>query len=573
MNEAATTGRWGWMHHPAARAVILGLFALSVVSSVAIGFELLSEQTAFDFSQVVYAIVPAGAGLVVMGAAMTRNGRSRVAWLVIGAGVFAWGVGEIIWVYYEAILGMEVPYPGWADVFYVGGYPLVFAGILILPHVKQRRLERLRISLDAFAGSVALGAIMWVTYLADVIYFDAEAGLLEQFINVMYPLGDVFLLVALMILAVRRSSHRFDVRLLALAAAMIVGAAADILYVLQVEADTYVSGGWLDSLWLLDNGLIIVAGWFVLRGVKPTEQIDRSTRVWQLAAPYGAIVLLFGITVFDTHGQASVLQISTGLVGVLIIARQAVAIRENREVVETQRNELIASISHELRTPLTGVTGFTSLLDTEWASLGDSERAEMISIVNGQAQHVNRIVSDLIGLARGNLEFTALDFDTHQVADLVTDIAAMLPELSDGKAAFDASVEHDLQVVADRGRLTQVLVNLLTNAVRYGNGHIRLLVHSANGHVEFEVHDNGPGVPKKHEEAIWDRFERGIHRLDATIPGTGIGLSIARSLVEAHGGTIKYRRSEQLGGSCFTVSVPGQETPAPRLRVGIPVRA
>ena len=561
------------MHHPAARAVILGLFALSVVSSVAIGFELLSEQTAFDFSQVVYAIVPAGAGLVVMGAAMTRNGRSRVAWLVIGAGVFAWGVGEIIWVYYEAILGMEVPYPGWADVFYVGGYPLVFAGILILPHVKQRRLERLRISLDAFAGSVALGAIMWVTYLADVIYFDAEAGLLEQFINVMYPLGDVFLLVALMILAVRRSSHRFDVRLLALAAAMIVGAAADILYVLQVEADTYVSGGWLDSLWLLDNGLIIVAGWFVLRGVKPTEQIDRSTRVWQLAAPYGAIVLLFGITVFDTHGQASVLQISTGLVGVLIIARQAVAIRENREVVETQRNELIASISHELRTPLTGVTGFTSLLDTEWASLGDSERAEMISIVNGQAQHVNRIVSDLIGLARGNLEFTALDFDTHQVADLVTDIAAMLPELSDGKAAFDASVEHDLQVVADRGRLTQVLVNLLTNAVRYGNGHIRLLVHSANGHVEFEVHDNGPGVPKKHEEAIWDRFERGIHRLDATIPGTGIGLSIARSLVEAHGGTIKYRRSEQLGGSCFTVSVPGQETPAPRLRVGIPVRA
>ncbi|MDH3398928.1 MAG: hypothetical protein OEM81_14015, partial [Acidimicrobiia bacterium] len=213
---AIKTGRSHWMHHPAARTAVLGLLALSLISAALLGFQMLSEDVAFDFSQIVYVIVPAGAGLVVMGAALTQDGRSRVAWLVIGAGVLAWGIGEIVWVYYEAILEVEVPYPGWADFFYIAGYPLVFVGMLLLPHVKPRRLERIRLLMDALAGSIAVGAIMWVAYLGDQIYLDPEIGFLEQFINIMYPLGDLFLLIGLMILAMRRSSLRFDARLLAL---------------------------------------------------------------------------------------------------------------------------------------------------------------------------------------------------------------------------------------------------------------------------------------------------------------------------------------------------------------------
>ena len=180
----------------------------------------------------------------------------------------------------------------------------------------------------------------------------------------------------------------------------------------------------------------------------------------------------------------------------------------------------------------------------------------MISIVDNQAQHVNRIVTDLIKLARDTLDSTQLEVGTHLVSTLTEDAIAMVPELFTDKVDLNTKFEPNLEVSGDRGRLTQVLVNLLTNAVRYGNGQIRLDAHTNGGHVVLEVHDNGPGVPKRYEETIWERFERGAHRLDASVPGSGIGLPIARSLVESHGGTIGYQRSAQLGGACFTVSVP-----------------
>jgi signal transduction histidine kinase len=541
---------------------ILGLLVVSVVSAVLLGLQILSEDAAFHFSSIVYVIVPAGSGLVVMAAAMTREGRSRVAWFTIGAGVFAWGVGEIIWVLYEYVLNTEVPYPGWADFFYVAGYPLVFVGVMLLPHVKPHRLERIRLSMDALAGAIAVAAIMWVAYVGDQVYFDPEAGFVEHLVNVMYPLGDVFLLTAVVVLAVRRSSYRFDVRLFALAASLIFAAVADYIYILQVEADTYVSGGWLDAIWLIDSAAVIVAGLYLIKTVKPTEQVVRRSRIWQLGVPYAAIALLFGLTLWDSGSDLSVLRVASVVVALLIIGRQAVAIRENRELVERQRNDLIASVSHELRTPLTGVTGFSAVLNSEWETLDDDNKFEMVSIIDNQAQHLNRIVSDLVGLAHDGLQSTDLELDIVAIDEVPTDASVMVRELVDGEIELEIATEPGLWVFGDRGRLTQILVNLLTNAVRYGNGQIRLDTHAHDGHVVFEVHDSGPGVPKRHEEAIWERFDRGVHRLDATIPGSGIGLSIARSLAEAHGGTLTYQRSDVLGGACFTMSLPAPSTSA-----------
>ena len=549
------------MQTHAARAAFLSLLLFSLLSAGLLGLGILSEDVAFNFSQIAYVIVPAGAGLVVMGAAMTRTGRSKVAWLTIGAGVLAWGIGEIIWVYYEAILKIEVPYPGWADVFYILGYPLVFIGVLLLPHVKPSGLERLRLSLDALAGSVAVAAIMWVTYLGDQIYLDPEVGLLEQFVNIMYPLGDVFLLVALMILAVRRSSHRFDVRLLALSAALIISFVADFIYIIQVEADTYISGGWLDSLWLLDNAAIIVAGWYLLRPLKETEQTERSTRLWQVATPYGVIMILFGLTLFDRSATTSVLEMSSGVVGLLIIARQGVAIRENRELVEKQRDNLIASISHELRTPLTSVQGFAELLNRAGDQMGSEERSELTEIIEQQSRHLGSIVTDLIDVARDQLATADLTLDRHDLAEIITDATAMLPKTAKNDLDLVTNTQPNIEVHADRRRLTQVIVNLLTNACRYGDGRVAIESFERNGFVTIEVHDNGPGVGRRYEEAIWERFERGAHRFDSIVPGSGIGLPIARSLVEAHGGSLRHHVSGRLGGACFTMTMPSAVTP------------
>ena len=376
-------------------SVLWGLAAVSLVSAAILASGLLSEKAAFDFSSITYALIPAAAGLGMLLAASVLRGRERLAWVAIGAGVLAWGLGETIWVLYEYVWQTEVPYPGWADGFYVAGYPLLFVGILLLPHVKGRRLERVRLTMDATAGSIAVAAVMWVTYLSDQVYIDSEVGFLEQFVNIMYPLGDVFLLVAVMILATRRSERRFDLRLLAIATSLVFALVADYLYILQVEAETYVSGGLLDSMWLIQYALVAVAAVYVLTPYREREQADRSVRSWQLVAPYSAVAILFGLTLWRVGGEGSVLEIATGLVALLVIGRQGVAIRENRELVEQQRNDLIASISHELRTPMTSVSGFTEILEQEWDSLDASERAEVVSIVNRQAQHVNRIVTDL----------------------------------------------------------------------------------------------------------------------------------------------------------------------------------
>jgi signal transduction histidine kinase len=81
---------------------------------------------------------------------------------------------------------------------------------------------------------------------------------------------------------------------------------------------------------------------------------------------------------------------------------------------------------------------------------------------------------------------------------------------------------------------------------------------SVSDDLVIEVHDNGDGVPRKYELAIWNQFERGIHRLNSTVPGSGIGLAIVDMVVRRHGGLGTYERSKRLGGSCFRITLPGR---------------
>jgi len=82
----------------------------------------------------------------------------------------------------------------------------------------------------------------------------------------------------------------------------------------------------------------------------------------------------------------------------------------------------------------------------------------------------------------------------------------------------------------------------------------------------LEIHDDGPGVPRRHEVRVWERFERGPNRLNAAVPGSGIGLAIVEAIAKSHGGSAEYRLSDELGGACFSVTLPGRvshvETPS-----------
>lgn len=222
---------------------------------------------------------------------------------------------------------------------------------------------------------------------------------------------------------------------------MIFTAAADVIYVLQVEADTCMSGGWVDSLWLISYGAFIAAGWYLLQPGKESEQVDRSARVWQLVTPYSAVLLLFGLTLGDIGGDASVLQISSGIVGLLIISRQGVAIRENRELVEKQRDDLIASISHELRTPLTSVQGFAQLLKERGEQMEPSRRVEPVEIIDQQSRHLGAVATDLVDVARDRLSNTDLEIESLDLGQVINDSRNMLPESIDDKIELKCTLK------------------------------------------------------------------------------------------------------------------------------------
>ena len=551
-------------------SLLVRIFWVLVVGAATVGTALLGAQLgSADFlfwaSTLTYAVVPAGAGVLLVVAAHRRRGPDLAAWTLIGVGVGFWGVGELIWQYYSAFLGVEVPYPGWADILYVAAYPIMFAGVVMLPHVRARKWERVRLSLDTLAGTVALGAVVWTFYLQDAIYYDPEAGLLENTVNLAYPVGDLILLVALMILATHRSQLQFDGRLLLLSLGMAITAIADIAYVFQIEADTYAEGGRLDATWLAAYGLFAVAALLVAGPPKLREHADQPGRVWPMIAPYTAIAALFVLTLGELARQATTLQGATAAVGLLIIARQGVAIRETRDVVEKRRNDMVASISHELRTPLTAMAGFTEILDEE-PDLDRSERVEMISIVNSQTKHLTRIVGDLVEVARDRLDNTTLTYQTIDVAALVGSAIGMLTNGA-SQARISTHIQPGLTVTGDTDRLRQVLVNYLTNAGRYGNGIVEVHAHTTNhGQTIIEVHDNGPGSPKKYEVTIWDRFERGAHTYLSDVEGSGLGLAIARQLVTAHQGHTGHHPSERLPGACFWLTLPTR-TPTPTIEL------
>jgi signal transduction histidine kinase len=522
-----------------------GLFLLTGV---------LSGSGSFLLTSAAYTVASLLAGTAILGIARSHGEDERRAWQLIGSGTLSWALADVVYASYE-LTATQLPYPGPPDLFYLAAYPLWIAGVLTFPYARGSRFSQWRLLLDGMAGTAALALLMWHIYLKDVVAVDG-ATWLERLVNPAYPMGDLVLLSGLVILSVRRSPHRLHRPLLILALAVILNAAADIVY--WVEYDNYQIGSWLDGLWVLGYGLFALAALATTQPATLREIPDRRVSIRNLVVPYTLVLVLMALTGYQVvigtgDGDYKVLLIGAGVVSLIVIGRQSIALREFGETVERERRDLVSSISHELRTPLTAMSGFSELLAEEWNSFPDAERHELVISVAGQTQYLARIVTDLIEVSRDNLAQSRLTLGRHTTAALIED-AKTFANLT--TVRLTTEVREDLPLVADRDRVIQILVNLMTNAARYGNGRVEVVAFAAAASTRLEVHDDGPGVPVKYRELIWERFERGAHRFDAVTPGSGLGLSIVKGLVDAHGGTVGYDHSERLGGACLWFTLP-----------------
>ena len=498
------------------------------------------------------------AGFIFIAKAKEVDPGERRAWTAVGIGISMVSMGVVVLALQVMITG-DAPTFGPVDLFFLLGYITTVVGFAMLPHTAGDQLQRARIGLDGLIGAISIAALSWVLFLSGIVEGLADSPIWERLIGSLYPLVDVAVVVAIMIVILRRSSYRFDPRIVLFAAAVVLQTIGDVSFLVSGVGSSFAEAEPLYEVFLLAVAAFLATALIVDIEPEPREYADRATPLWTLLAPYTAAVAMLIVVVTrlaDSNLDMGdrILLIATFLVAMLLITRQALAIRENRVVVESERTNLVSSISHELRTPLTAMLGFLSILHYNEVS-GPGERAELIGVVHHQANYLARIVQDLLLLADGDPSRMSL---TMSPVNVRATIQHALNSTSVSHDRVEVDVPTDLIAHVDGERLEQVLVNLITNADRYGGSHCLIRAIQRGTTFVLEVHDAGPGVPKKHEQIIWDRFERGPNRYNASVPGTGIGLAVVAAIAEAHGGTVGYRRSEELSGGCFWIELPGR---------------
>jgi signal transduction histidine kinase/DNA-binding response OmpR family regulator len=262
-----------------------------------------------------------------------------------------------------------------------------------------------------------------------------------------------------------------------------------------------------------------------------------------------------------------------------LLAAQAVALAEREQLYAEQsrlaerlfaasqaKSDFIASMSHELRTPLAAIIGFSELMRVE-PRQGDGRLVpdEWIEHIYGGGQHLLALINDVLDLAKveaGRLELDRTPFD---LRDLVTETVAGLRPLAERKHLTITTESVVKRFVADRGRVRQVLYNLLSNAIKFtpDGGSISVGAMTVQGAVRLSVTDTGLGISPEDQAVIFDEFKQ-VGELGARQEGTGLGLALARRLVEAHGGRLEL--ASELGtGSRFTATFPQADVAAAAL--------
>jgi signal transduction histidine kinase len=244
-----------------------------------------------------------------------------------------------------------------------------------------------------------------------------------------------------------------------------------------------------------------------------------------------------------------------GLIGRIWTLREVTQERE----LDRLKDEFVATVSHELRTPLTSLMGFLEMLREGEAGELTSEQERFLTIVHRSSERLQRLVGDLLFVAR--LDAGGLQLHVEDGVSLDEVVAEAVETASADARSHQVALQLEragsISLRADRGRLGQLVGNLLSNAVKFtpAGGNVTARVFREDDLGVIEVEDTGIGIPKAEQERMFERFFRSSTATDQAIPGTGLGLAITRAIAEAHDGRISFR-SEPGEGTCFRIELP-----------------
>ncbi len=227
-----------------------------------------------------------------------------------------------------------------------------------------------------------------------------------------------------------------------------------------------------------------------------------------------------------------------------------------RQRLESLKDEFIGLASHELKTPLTSMKAYTQVLHRSFQKKGDSESALLLGKMDLQINKLTNLISDLLDITRiqeGKLAFIRETFDANT---LISEIAEELQRTTD-MHTIELQLDKTISLIGDRDRYSQVLLNLLSNALKYSPTAGKIIIISKNNKtcIQVSVKDFGIGIPKEKQQFIFDRFYRVQGENSKTYTGLGLGLYISKEIVERQGGKLWFESIEGKG-STFHFTIP-----------------
>jgi signal transduction histidine kinase len=227
-------------------------------------------------------------------------------------------------------------------------------------------------------------------------------------------------------------------------------------------------------------------------------------------------------------------------------------------IASEHKSQFVANMSHELRTPLNAVLGYSELLaDGLYGSI-PQKGLDVLERIQANGKHLLSLINDVLDISKIEAGQLTLALDDYSVEAIVQSVVASTGSLAQAKGIeVKTSVPNDLPMGrGDERRLTQVLLNLVSNAIKFTDtGEVEVRVQAVNGEFNIMVCDTGPGIALKDQATIFEQFQQIDNTSTRKKGGTGLGLSISRQLVGMHGGRIDL--DSTLGvGSTFNIVVP-----------------